>query len=325
MAGTSRMSDTTMAEGVASALTSKTLRGVWGTILLPLEEDDRIDQRRLGASLDVLVEAGLDGIYAHGTAGEFHTLDEEEYDAINELVASRCAARGIPFQLGASHMSGQTSLARIRRAASLSPAAIQVILPDWVPVSEDEAISALGRMAEVAAGVPLVLYNPPHAKTRLSPQQLGRIASLVPSLIGIKVAGGDADWYAQMRQYASELAWFVAGHTLATGLARGAAGSYSNVACLSPVGAVSWYRMMGEHPDDAVELEHRIQGFLDAHVLPFQADGYSNPALDKLLAHIGDWAPIGTRTRWPYRWISESLAESLRPVARAEVPELFPR
>jgi dihydrodipicolinate synthase/N-acetylneuraminate lyase len=306
-----------------SVLTSRSLRGVWGTVLLPLDPDDSIDQRRLEASLDVLVDAGLDGIYAHGTAGEFHTLSEDEYDAINELVAMRCTARGIPFQLGASHMSGQLSLTRIRRAAALRPAAIQVVLPDWLPLVEDEPVRALDRMAAAADGVPLVLYNPPHAKTRLSPSQLGRIAALVPSVIGVKVAGGDPEWYAQMREHASDLAWFVAGHTLATGLAGGAGGSYSNVACLSPAGAVAWYRMMRDDPGGAAELEGRLQRFLEAHVLPFQALGYSNPALDKLLAHIGGWAPIGTRTRWPYRWISEAAAEQLRPIARGELPELL--
>jgi dihydrodipicolinate synthase/N-acetylneuraminate lyase len=314
-----------MTQDTASALTSTTLRGVWGTVLLPLDPDDHIDWGRLGASLDVLMEAGLDGIYTHGTAGELHTLDEDEYDAINELVAQRCAASGLRFQIGASHMSGQASLARIRRAAALRPAAIQVILPDWVPVGEAEAGRALERMAEAAGGIPIVLYNPPHAKVTLTPPQLGRIASLVPSLIGIKVAGGDADWYAEMHRHAPDLAWFVAGHSLATGRARGAAGSYSNVACMSPVGAVAWYRMMQDRPKDALEVEHRLGQFLASHVLPFQADGYSNPALDKLLAHIGGWAPIGTRIRWPYRWIPESVAEQLRPVARVELPELFPR
>jgi hypothetical protein len=81
---------------------------------------------------------------------------------------------------------------------------------------------------------------------------------------------------------------------------------------------------MLDRPDDAADVEYRLGQFLASHVLPFQADGYSNPALDKLLAHVGGWAPIGTRIRWPYRWIPESVAEQLRPIARAELPELFP-
>ena len=64
--------------------------------------------------------------------------------------------------------------------------------------------------------------------------------------------------------------------------------------------------------------------FIDTHVLPFRRDhGYSNAALDKLLAAVGDWAPIGTRLRWPYRWVDEAEAERLRPIARRAFPDLF--
>jgi dihydrodipicolinate synthase/N-acetylneuraminate lyase len=75
--------------------------------------------------------AGLDGLYTNGTAGEFHCLDEAEYDLITDVVAQACQRAGVPCQLGASHMSGQISLRRIRVAAADDPAAIQVILPDW--------------------------------------------------------------------------------------------------------------------------------------------------------------------------------------------------
>ena len=34
-------------------------------------------------------------------------------------------------------------------------------------------------------------------------------------------------------------------------------------------------------------------------------------------------ADVGTRLRWPYRWIEAEVAERLRPIARAMVPELF--
>jgi len=50
-------------------------------------------------------------------------------------------------------------------------------------------------MAQAADGIPLVLYNPPHAKKVLSPKDLCRLAKEFPQLIGIKVAGGDNQWY----------------------------------------------------------------------------------------------------------------------------------
>jgi dihydrodipicolinate synthase/N-acetylneuraminate lyase len=127
-----------------------------------------------------------------------------------------------------------------------------------------------------------------------------------------------------MRPVTARLAVFVAGHTLATGLAQGAAGSYSNVACLSPAGAVAWQAMMHSEPARAAAVERRLQDFLAEYITPLQQRGYNNAALDKTLAHIGGWADVGTRVRWPYRSVPETEATALRPVARAAVPELIP-
>jgi dihydrodipicolinate synthase/N-acetylneuraminate lyase len=157
-------------------LNAANLRGVWSTVLLPVEPDESIDFGRLEGALDAVLGAGVHGVYTNGTAGEFHTLSEPEYDRLHELVAARCAAAGVPYQLGASHPSGQLGLDRIRRAAALRPGAIQVVLPDWLPLHPVEVLAAVSRMAEVADGVPLVLYNPPHAKTRPDAELLARLA-----------------------------------------------------------------------------------------------------------------------------------------------------
>ena len=72
----------------------------------------------------------------------------------------------------------------------------------------------------------------------------------------------------------------------------------------------------------AIALEGKLRGFLDDYILPFRAEGgYSNQALDKLLAAIGGWSATGTRLRWPYRWIDESEALRLRHIARERLPD----
>src|ERR1700754_1954223 len=215
-------------------------------------------------------------------------------------------------------------LGRIRRAAALEPGAIQVILPDWVPLNDDEVVRFLAGAAAAAGPVPLVLYNPPHAKTQVGPALLARAAAATPSLIGVKMAGGDEDWYAAMAESAADLSVFVPGHLLATGIARGAHGSYSNVAAMSPRGAVAWYRMMAVDPEDALDLESRIAAFFHRHVAPLQAAGLSNPALDKFLATVGDWADIGTALRWPASSAPDNAVAPARPAAPPLLPELFP-
>lgn len=303
-------------------LTGSALRGVWVTLLLPIEEDQSIGWRRLEADLETLLDAGLDGLYAHGTAGEFHTLDEDEFDRVASMLARACEERGVAFQIGASHMSAQVALGRVRRAAAFRPGAIQVTLPDWVPPSDDEVVAALAGFAAAARPVPLVLYNPPHAKRLVPPGLYRRLTREVPELIGVKVLGGDDAWYRDMEEAAPSLAVFVAGHLLASGVERGAAGSYSNIACLSPRGAVAWYRQMSSDPQGALDLERRILAFFDEQMGPLQRSGYSNPALDKFLAATGGWGNAGTRVRWPYRSVPQEAVEVARTSAARLVPEL---
>ena len=282
---------------------------MWATLLLPLNADDSIDFARLEAQVAVLASSEVDGLYAHGTAGEFQTLTEDEFDRINSMLA----AAGKPFQLGASHPSAQVQLSRVERAAKLAPGAIQVIVPDWLPLNARELLAFLQRVADVAQEVPLVLYNPPHAKTAVPPRQLCELAEVLPSLIGLKTAGGDKAWFDEATK--SGLAIFVPGHFLASMSLLGAHGSYSNVAALSPTGAVRTALDL--------DVERRIAEFFAAHVAPLQKIGLSNPALDKFLAAVGDWADVGTRVRWPMQSATAEQVEAAKPAARRLLPELF--
>ncbi|TCR65582.1 dihydrodipicolinate synthase family protein [Bosea sp. BK604] len=301
------------------------LRGNWATLLLPIEPDGAIDLSRLADEIDILIAARVDGIYSNGTAGECHNQTEAEFDAIQRVLAERCSRAKTPFVIGACQPDPSVALDRLRRAVAHAPDGIQVILPDWWPVTDPEAVDFLQMAAELTGDIPLVLYNPPHAKRVLSPATLAAVLKQVPQVVGIKLADGDADWYAQARAHLDDWALYLPGHHLATGVQAGvAAGAFSNVACLNPRGAQSWTDMMRTDLAGAREIERRICAFMDEHILPFRRDqGYSNAALDKLLAAIGDWAPVGPRLRRPYRWIDGAEAERLRPIARRMMPEIM--
>lgn len=305
-------------------LAANEIRGIWGTVLLPLNADGSIDYARLSDEIFCLLEAGLDGIYTNGTANEFYAQTEDEFDRISELVAQACERRGTRFQLGVSHTCPQTSLARLERAVQWNPGAVQVILPDWAPVSDDESVCFLRGLADKAEGVPLVLYNPPHAKRVLSPSNYSVLKRSVPQLVGLKIGDGDASWYTELRKHAAGLSIFVPGHHMATGIREGAHGSYSNVACLSPFGAKRWYKLMQTDLQAALEMEVRVRRFFSDQIQPLRSRGnYSNAALDKMLAAIGNWANIGTRLRWPYCSVEECLISDLRRAAHGLIPEFL--
>lgn len=303
-------------------LTPHEIRGNWATLICPWSDDESLDIYRLAAEIDAMISFGVDGIYSNGTAGEFHTQSEQEFEVISGILAMRCHAAGTPFQIGVSHPVAQTMLARVEGVLELAPTAIQLILPDWFPVTNGEAIDFLQRIAKVAQGIGLILYNPPHAKRRLTPADLSILADAVPSLIGVKVPGGDDAWYDEMRALFQRLSVFIPGHTLASGFAKGAHGAYSNVACLHPGAAQRWWDQMQTDLPAALELESRIRRFMDDHIVPFiTGQAFCNAACDRLMANIGGWTDVGTHMRWPYRSIPASEIPRLREIVRNLLPE----
>lgn len=306
-------------------LQANEIRGNWATLLLPIQRDDTIDFALLAEELEHFVSVKVSGVYSNGSAGEFYTQNEEEFDRVNALLAERCERAGVAFQIGLSHTSAQIARERLRRAKALAPAAFQVTLPDWFPPSMPEVLTFLETMAEEAGPIPLIVYNPPHAKRRLTPDEWRTVAERVPGVAGMKVPGGDDAWYAAMRPLFARMSVFIPGHLLADGLARGAHGAYSNVACLSPAGAQRWYELCVRDPAAGQALGRRIAAWWGANIAPLiTRDGLANFAADKAAAVAGGWLPgFTTRLRWPYRSAEEAVARAIGESARRELPEMF--
>ncbi len=124
-------------------LRSGEIHGNWATVFASWNDDESLDFGCLENQIDALIAVGVDGVYCNGTAGEFHSQTEQEFDQITELLATKCDHAGMAYQIGGGHMSSQISLKCLRRAVQLCPAALQVILPDWFPVTEAEPVSDL--------------------------------------------------------------------------------------------------------------------------------------------------------------------------------------
>ena len=305
-------------------LQSNEIIGSWATIILPINEDESIDFIKLTSSIDCLIDAGVSGIYSNGTAGEFYNQTEDEFYKINTILADKCNRANMPFQIGCNHVNPMMSLERVRRTKTLAPGAIQVILPDWFPPTMAEIISYLKMMVAEADPIGIVLYNPPHAKRKLTPLDFYDLQQAGIQLAGCKVSGGDDQWYAAMKEYVPNLSLFVPGHHLATGISKGANGSYSNVACINPATAQRWFEDMKHNLTKAMELQSRIQLFISTYIFPLiTEEKYSDPAIDKFLGAITGWADIGPRMRWPYRSVDIGRIAKVRAEGKLIIPEFF--
>ena len=307
-------------------LSSEDIFGNWATLLLATNDNGTLDFSKLANEIDILVASKPNGIYSNGTAGEFYSQTEEEFDQISILLSEKCEKAGIPYQIGVSHMSPQISLERLKRIRYLHPGAVQVILPDWFPVTMQEAIIFLQKMEEEAQGISLILYNPPHAKRQLQPEDWVVIKKSISSFSGLKVFDQNADsgWYKRVNANKEGLSIFIPGHRLATGIQSGAHGAYSNMACLNPFMAQKWFEMIQTDLPASMEIESRINQFMSQLIAPFITElHYPNHACDRFMAQLGGWADVGSKLRWPYRSIPVGYIEAIRKESIKIIPEFF--
>lgn len=295
--------------------------GNWATLLLPFNDDETIDYLLFAKEIDYLIACNVDGIYSNGTAGEFISLSEDEFKSTTAIFATKCFQANIPFQIGCSHPSAQTSLERIRFAREFNPTAIQVILPEWFPITNAEAIKFLKKAIETSNGIPLTLYNPPHAKRQLNYLDFEEILTAVPKVESIKVCDGDETWYQNMAKVMKMTAVFVPGHHLATGVKFGAKGAYSNVACISPTKAQAWYDLMIADLEKALEEEENIRNFMDTYIAPMIAvEKHANFTIDKFLATVGGYLPLTNVARFPYQRVDPSRKLYIRQKLKETAP-----
>jgi dihydrodipicolinate synthase/N-acetylneuraminate lyase len=168
-------------------------QGIWGAVLLPIDMKGAIDWAALADELDILCASGLDGLYTNGTAGEFHTQTEAEFDRLTDLVAARAGAAGVPFQIGVCQSNPRVARDRLTRCRTIGAAGAQIILPDWWPPSPPEIERFIDGMQEAAGDLPLILYNVPgRTVADLSNDTALRLAQ-VPGIVGIKDATGSME------------------------------------------------------------------------------------------------------------------------------------
>ena len=295
--------------------------GIWGAILLPIKNNE-IDWVAFEEQVIILCDSNVHGVYTNGTAAECHNQTENEFDKLSDIVSSVAEKKNKKFQLGLSHTNPRVCRERAKRLSKLRPNGFQITLPDWWPPTFQESQNFIKGMQDVVEDIYLILYNPPHAKVVLSLEEISKLNDQTPNLIGIKCAGGDDTWYKNRRALLQSFSVFVPGHSVVFGRPLGANGSYSNVACLSPNGAVMIWDLIDTDYEKAKNIEFRINNFMKTHILPL-TPRLSNTGLDKLLACVGGWGPISEKVLWPYEEASLEEVHKIKIIAKQEIPELF--
>ncbi len=164
--------------------------GVFVALLTPFDPAGAVDVDGVTALVDRVIDAGVDGVVALGTTGEFADLTDEERDVL--VRATVAAVRGrVPVVVGIGAL-GTTQACNYAQRAERAGADVVLTLPPLFWKLDD--VGLFDHFAAVAAAtvLPVLLYDIPiFAGVSLSPRLVRRVAEELPSVIGIKLTVQD--------------------------------------------------------------------------------------------------------------------------------------
>lgn len=305
-------------------LTRQNLDGIWHALITPWTDDDQLDERRYAREIRSFAGTGLHGLYTGGTTGEFYAQDDDTFERVTKITCDEAHAIGLPVQIGATALATRIAVRRIKVAVKAGADAIQIALPFWLQMRDDETLTFFKDVADAAEGLPIVYYATGRSKRKVEPKLLGEICRAVPALIGAKDTGCDLDTLRAVLKEAPDFSVFGGDHDLDERLAAGGRGGYCAVTGLNARLMVAIYDHLkaGRH-DEAARLLSPVKRLMTEVIIPMVTrDGYMDSALDRLMRTLGG-GDVGLRCQKPYMHCTPAHLDTLRAWVQRNAPILL--
>jgi 4-hydroxy-tetrahydrodipicolinate synthase len=170
------------------------LQGIFVPMLTPLNADETVDEASLRRLVDFLVGAGVHGIWAMGTTGEFAGLLEAERAKAVAATVEQVGGR-VPVIANIGDSSTGLALRHARHAVQAGADALALTPPHYYPHSMDEMLMHFRTLKEAFPDLPLLIYNIPQTvKVKMTVPTTLQLAR-EGTVQGIKDSQNDLRWF----------------------------------------------------------------------------------------------------------------------------------
>jgi dihydrodipicolinate synthase/N-acetylneuraminate lyase len=277
------------------------LGGAFAASVTPLRDGGAaLDEKAIGPSVAFLVEGGMRGVLALGTAGEGILLTVSERRRVAERFGEAAPEELAVFV----HCGAQTTadtVAPATHVAEIGADDVAVIGPPYFAIDEQAMVRHFTEAARAAFPVPFYLYEfAARTGYEVPPDAIRRIRELAPDFAGLKVS--ETPWKRFEPYLIEGLDVFVGPEALiARGMGAGAVGAVSALAAAFPdVVSAAVASATEEAAARAGELRAAVQRF------PFQA------ALKTVLGLRG--VPVREDVRAPLRTLDSHERRELEGI-----------
>ena len=167
------------------------IRGILAATATPFDEDENIAEAALRAHVRRQLTAGVHGIFALGTNGEFYAQSAGERAEAARIVIDEVSG-AVPVVIGAGAATTKETIAVASDAAAAGADALSIITPYFAAASQVEIENHFTAVAE-SVDVPVIVYNiPARTGNAVAPATLEKLAD-VDNISAVKDSSGNFD------------------------------------------------------------------------------------------------------------------------------------
>ncbi|MGC8794877.1 MAG: dihydrodipicolinate synthase family protein, partial [Bryobacteraceae bacterium] len=216
------------------------MRGIVPAVVTPFQEDERIDYGAWQRLLEMLIAAGVHGLFVAGGQGEFFALDDEERQVAIRF-AVQTAARRVPVYANVGAVTTRQTVRLAQRAEADGADYIVVVTPYYIRPSAEELFEHYREVCR-SVSLPVLAYNiPERTGVDFTPAVARRLAGVAPNFVGLKDSSGQLERIEEYR--ACGLKVFMGrDHLILAGLEQGCVGAVTACANVVPRAFVELYR-----------------------------------------------------------------------------------
>jgi 4-hydroxy-tetrahydrodipicolinate synthase len=163
--------------------------GVLVPIVTPFGASGEMNSEALEGVIELQLEAGVAGIIACGTTGEYYTLAEDERESLMRRVVEAVGDRALRIA-GINDLNTAACIRRAQQAKALGFQALMMSPPAYSLPEQHELVAHFRAVAQ-STDLPLIMYNfPARAGVEIGLEAVAEL-SREPNIAGIKESSGD--------------------------------------------------------------------------------------------------------------------------------------
>jgi dihydrodipicolinate synthase len=260
------------------------IKGVVVPIITPIDANELIDEAKMRAQVDYVIDGGVLGILAFGSNGEFYMLEEDEMERGLKIMLDQTAGR-VPVYFGIGAISTKKCIRLAQMAKASGAAGISVLQPMFLKPNEIELYNHFKDIADSISDLPMLLYNNPgRVGYTLSANLVEKLATDCKNIVGMKDTSGDITQTAEFIRRTRHLGFKVFGGKdtlLYASMCHGAVGGVCTAANFMPELITDIYNKYV-----AGDIEGSLEAQFKLNPVRLSMDAGSFPVASKDMANL---------------------------------------